>query len=808
MKPLEILEAYFGYKSFRKSQEDIINAILAGNDVFSIMPTGAGKSICYQIPALIFKGLTIVISPLISLMKDQVDSLRAQNIKAAYINSTLDKIEFEEILYSIKNNEYDILYIAPERLDSTEFLDAICNINVSQIAIDEAHCVSQWGHDFRVSYRKIPGFIKKLNSSPVVTAFTATASDEISNDIIRLLDLKKPKVFLSGFDRENLELTIIKEGQKNRFLQEYIKSNKEVSGIIYCATRKEVDSIYEALINAGYNVSKYHAGMKDIDRKTSQEEFINDKTNIMIATNAFGMGIDKPNIRYVIHNNMPQTIENYYQEIGRAGRDGEKSECILLFTPRDIQLQKYLIDVSTENEDRKNIAYKKLQEMTALIYSNGCYRKFILNHFGEEASENCNNCSNCISEGEVIDRTIDAQKVLSCIYRMKRGYGSNLVVDVLRGSKSSKVISLGFDELTTYGIMKEYKKEELLTFINILISNGYIDQEEGAYPVLKLNNLSIEIIKGTRKVQIKEAIKAKSKYEVNDLFNELKELRFNIATEEKVPPYIIFGDAVLKEMSNVYPQTEEEFLNISGVGQVKYTKYGESFLKIIAEYITKNNIVVNKKPTIDKKVESKFCVNTDTELYLMLKELRDKFSKREGKLPYLLIAQNTLKEISGRYPTTIEELEDITGLGPVKINKYGAEILELVNNYLEENPIKTEWTNKGRAKLVIDNEERSNEQIAIDMLEQNYPLKEISSKIEISISTILGYLTEYIKQTGDISFNLKLSEYYNEEEERDILSACNSIGIDKVSLLKKALPNNISFESIRAVILKNYYNIA
>lgn len=808
-----ILERYFGYKSFRKEQEQIINSITCGNDILAIMPTGAGKSLCYQIPALLFEGITIVISPLISLMKDQVDALIAQDIKAAFINSTLDRYEFQEILYAIKNNEYKIIYIAPERLDSQEFLDTISNILISQVAIDEAHCVSQWGHDFRLSYRRIPNFIKELKTRPVVTGFTATASCEVREDIIKLLALKEPDVFVSGFDRENLELTIIKEGKKDRFLKEYIKINKDVSGIIYCATRKEVDSLYESIERDGYKVSKYHAGMKDIDRKTSQENFIKDNSNIMVATNAFGMGIDKPNVRYVIHNNMPQTIENYYQEIGRAGRDGERSECILLFTPGDIHLQKYLIDVSTENEERKNIAYKKLREMTSLIYSNACYRRFILNHFGEDLKDDCNNCSNCIRVGEDIDRTTDAQKVLSCIYRMKRGYGATLLVDVLRGSKNAKVLQLGFDELSTYGIMKEYKKEDLVAFINILISHGYLDQEEGTYPILKLNNISIDIIKGNKKVILKEVKKATNKYEVNDLFKELKELRFTISVREKVPPYIIFGDASLREMSNVYPTCVESFLNITGVGHVKYEKYGEEFISLIKEYMTKNNITPEDNTSIkkqkDKKISSgNFDVSTDEELYMKLRELREEFSKIEGKVASSLIPQNTLKEISGRYPITIEDLGDISGLGPTKIKKYGDSIIKLVNSYVDTNNIHREWTKIGRTKIVIDGEDRSNEELSIAMLEEGYTLEDINKKTEVSISTILGYVTEYIKETGDVSFNLKLQDYYDANDEETIVSICNKVGIDKVSLIKKELPPHINYESIRAVILKNYYNVA
>ena len=382
-KILDILQKYYGYKSFRKGQEEIINTILNGEDVLAIMPTGGGKSLCYQVPALCMDGLTIVISPLISLMKDQVDSLTSMGIDASYINSSLSSEDYNQILENITNDKYKIIYVAPERLESTEFLNIIQNKNIAQIAIDEAHCISQWGHDFRVSYKKIPYFIRNLKTRPIVTTFTATASTEVRKDILNMLDLIEPKIFITGFDRENLYINIVKSSAKNKYLLEYIENHKSESGIIYAATRKEVEKIYEGLLKRNIDVLKYHAGMSNEDRKLNQDKFINDDANIIVATNAFGMGIDKPNIRWVIHYNMPQSIENYYQEIGRAGRDGENSECILLFTPGDVHTQKYLIEVGTESVSRKTIQYNKLQQIVDLVYSNSCYRKSILEYFGE-----------------------------------------------------------------------------------------------------------------------------------------------------------------------------------------------------------------------------------------------------------------------------------------------------------------------------------------------------------------------------------------------------------------------------------------
>ena len=677
---LDILEKYYGYKNFRKGQEDIIDKIILGNDVIAIMPTGAGKSICYQVPAMLLDGITIVISPLISLMKDQVDSLQSVGIKATFINSTLDKYEYEEVLYGIRNNKYKLIYVAPERLDSREFIDIVKDVNISQIAIDEAHCVSQWGHDFRVSYRKIPIFINNLNSRPIVTAFTATASGEVRKDIIKLLNLNNPNVFINGFDRENLEITVIKSGNKEIFLRDYALKNSELSGIIYCATRKEVEYIYKMLFEMGLSVSKYHAGLSDNERKDNQELFIKDKVNVIVATNAFGMGIDKPNIRYVIHYNMPQNIEGYYQEIGRAGRDGEKSECILLFTTSDIHLQKYLIDTGIRNEDRIKIAYKKLADMTSLVYNSGCYRRFILRYFGDDLKEDCNNCSNCKSDGDIIDKTIDAQKVMSCIYRMNRGFGITILVDVLRGSKNKKILSLGFDELSTYGIMKDYKKDDLVSFINTLISHGFIDQVEGTYPILKLNNRSISVIKGLEKVILKEINVRKVYNNINNLFNILKELRYSIAIEENVAPYIIFGDDSLRDMSNKYPTNKKEFLDITGVGEIKYDKYGERFIDLISKYVFENNIIKNdidNNTLISKDSENDnlFMISSDNELYKILRVTREEFAKKEGVNPSYIISQNTLKEISGRYPETLEEIKDISGFGPKKIETYVDKII-------------------------------------------------------------------------------------------------------------------------------------
>lgn len=813
IKPLDILHKYYGYTSFRKGQENIITSIINKEDVLAIMPTGGGKSICYQVPALCLDGITIVISPLISLMKDQVDALKTMGVKARLINSSLSNSEYNEALEEIENDECKIIYIAPERLDSMDFVNIIRGKNISQVAIDEAHCVSQWGHDFRVSYKKIPYFINRLDKRPIVTAFTATASNEVREDIINILNLHNPAVYITGFDRENLSINIVKSSSKNKYTLDYVENHKNESGIIYASTRKEVETIYEGLLKRNYSVAKYHAGLSNEARKEYQENFINDDIKIMVATNAFGMGIDKPNIRWVLHYNMPQSIENYYQEIGRAGRDGEDSECVLLFSPGDVHTQKYLVEVGIENPERKRVQYKKLQQIVDLVYSNTCYRKNILNYFGEIFLEDCNNCSNCLNEGEVVDKTLDAQKAISCIARMKRSFGATMIIDVLRGSKNKKVLDLGFDTLTTYGIMKNYSNEDLKTFINTLVSHGFLDVVEnigprGSFPTIKLNEQSLKVIREEIKVEFKEDKVTKSRYVENELYEMLVSLRSEIAKEEGIAPYMVFGDATLKNMASVYATNKEEMLNISGVGQIKYEKYGKRFEDIIEKYIEEKNIDKSKLNTVSGKStglnSEYFNVTTDKKLYERLRDYRLSVSKLEGVLPYMILSSNTLKEISGRYPLDEEQLKDICGIGPVKINKYGEDIINIVKEYIQENNINPKWEEKKRLKLVLDGDSRKNDEIALDLLNQNKDINDVADELEISVSTVLGYVYDYIKLGNNINFDIDLKCMYTENEKEMILDAINRFGDEKVSVIKKVMPDYVKYESIRAVILERY----
>lgn len=581
-----LLRKYYGYPKFREGQARIITSILKGSDTLAIMPTGAGKSVCFQIPAMLLPGVTLVISPLISLMKDQVDTLGTLGIPAGFINSSLSQRKVDERIRETAAGKYKLLYIAPERLESESFAPLFESLEIALVAVDEAHCVSQWGHDFRPSYRRIGSLVKRLAKRPIVAAFTATATPEVKEDIITLLGLKSPQIFITGFNRENLYFAVSSENKRD-FLLKYLADNREESGIVYCATRKEVDKLYVLLTKQGYPVARYHAGMKERERVRSQEAFIYDEARIMVATNAFGMGIDKSNVRYVIHYNLPKNMESYYQEAGRAGRDGEASECILLFAPQDVVIQKYLIEQSVYSPVRKANEYRKLQSMVDYAHTSKCLRRFILEYFGEpHPPETCGNCSVC-NEGERIDITMNAQKIFSCILRMGERYGSAMVAAVLKGAKNQRIHTTGMDRLSTYGIMRELPLDEIRDLLNLLVADGYLHLTAGKFPVVKLTPKAVAVLKNREPV-FRRVIRRLPKTAVDDgLFQLLRGTRREIAAAEMVPPYIIFSDSTLSEMARVKPVTPEMMLNVKGVGEAKLAKYGATFLKVIQEYSCK-----------------------------------------------------------------------------------------------------------------------------------------------------------------------------------------------------------------------------
>lgn len=613
----KLLKQYYGYSSFRNGQEDIIHSVLAGNDVLGIMPTGGGKSICYQIPALLLPGTTLVISPLISLMKDQIDTLDSMGIPATFINSSLSYPEVENRIQKAGRGLYKLLYIAPERLEMERFMVLLQKLTISMVAIDEAHCISQWGHDFRPSYRSISTLLRMLPERPIVAAFTATATPEVVDDIVQSLSLHNTNVFRNGFDRPNLTYTVTRVADKKIYMQQWIAGRHKEAGIIYAATRKDVDAIYEYLHKNGVSVGKYHAGLSDKERNDAQEKFLFDDVRVMVASNAFGMGIDKSNVRYVLHYNMPRNMEAYYQEAGRAGRDGEPSECVLLFSPQDIMIQKFLIEQSQLPPERKANESKKLQSMIDYCHTPRCLRSYILQYFGEKNTpQTCGNCSQCNDTRERVNVTTEAQQIFSCILRMRERYGVTLVANVLKGSKLKKLIDLGFEQLPTYGLLAHHTDKAIISRINALIAEGYLIITEGQYPVVKLHSKAGTVLRGTEEVWLKPDVvvapastkRSKSRTSARNarpnagadtygafadgsdvipdeaLFERLRALRKDLAAKDRVPPYIIFPDSVLRELSEVCPTTEQGMLRIKGIGEVKYKKYGIVFLKVLQSY--------------------------------------------------------------------------------------------------------------------------------------------------------------------------------------------------------------------------------
>lgn len=579
----ELLKDTFGYDDFRPGQETIIRHVLRQENVLGIMPTGGGKSICYQLPALLLDNLTLVISPLISLMKDQVDALNLMGIPATYINSTISYQEMNQRIQLAVNKEVKLLYVAPERLESYDFQQMLTHVPIDLLAVDEAHCISQWGHDFRPSYLRLAEIIDQFQQQPTVIALTATATPQVAEDIVKQLRIPSENEIKTGFARENLSFQVVKDQNRDVFLLEYLKMNTGQSGIIYASTRKEVERIYHLLESKKIAAGMYHGGMSEQLRSENQEAFLYDQVQVMVATNAFGMGINKSNVRFVIHAQVPGNIESYYQEAGRAGRDGLPSDAVLMFAPQDLQIQQYFIEQSEMTIDYKQKEYLKLREMSQYANAQMCLQKYILRYFGEEGTD-CGRCSNCLDNRELVDITVDAQKVLSCVKRMGERFGKGLVGKVLTGSKDQKIDQWHFDRLPTYGLMKGRTQKEVTQLIDYLTAERYLIPSDGQFPLLSVSTEGVQVLLGERKVFRKEDQKVR-KVAVDDvLFERLRELRMDMAQEAGVPPYVVFSDSTLKEMCEKLPQTTIQLLQIKGVGQNKLDKYGTAFLEVIKEY--------------------------------------------------------------------------------------------------------------------------------------------------------------------------------------------------------------------------------
>lgn len=598
-----VLKEYFGHDSFREGQDRITDSLLGGRDVLGIMPTGAGKSICYQVPALMFEGVTVVVSPLISLMKDQVSALVQSGVAAAYINSSLTHAQYLKVLQNTENGKYKIIYVAPERLCAPAFLEICRSLSISMVAVDEAHCVSQWGQDFRPSYLKIPDFIESLPSRPVVGAFTATATGTVREDIKNLLKLRSPLVVATGFDRPNLFFSVMHPNKKSIALMKLIKERKGESGIVYCSTRKAVEEVCELLNKNGFTATRYHAGLDEDERRLNQDDFVYDRAPIMVATNAFGMGIDKSNVSFVIHYNMPKNMESYYQEAGRAGRDGRNADCILLYSSKDVRTNQFLINNSEPNpdltedeqEEVRRRDRERLKQITFYCTTHKCLRKFILEYFGDKSPERCCKCSNCLSNHENTDITVDAQKIMSCVARTGQRYGKKVICDVLRGSKNERLISAGLSRQSTYGIMADCTEKRLRDIIEYLCENGYMTAEGDEYPILRLTPKSRGVLTGSETLRMMLEIPQKKKASSaksaalspadEKLLTALKELRKSLAMRQSVPAYVVFSDATLMDMCRIKPKNRDEFMEVSGVGQRKAIRYGEVFLATIAEFL-------------------------------------------------------------------------------------------------------------------------------------------------------------------------------------------------------------------------------
>lgn len=597
MKDYEVLKKYFGYESFREGQQELITNILEHHDVLGIMPTGAGKSICYQVPAVMLEGITLVISPLISLMKDQVGTLNEAGIRAAYLNSSLSYAQYRKALSLARGYTYKIIYVAPERLMSDDFLSFAKEMKISMVCVDEAHCVSQWGQDFRPHYLQIREFLKEMPQRPIVSAFTATATTQVKEDILQLLDMKDPYTITTGFDRKNLYFAVEKPKDKYQALLHYVKQHTEDAGIVYCLSRKTVEEVCDRLCADGFAATRYHAGLSDAERMNNQDDFIYDRKTIMVATNAFGMGIDKSNVRFVVHFNMPKNMESYYQEAGRAGRDGEQADCILLYSGKDVRLNQFLIEQGSGHEDMEEAVRMELQQkekerlksMTFYCTIPSCLRHYMLKYFGEESDGFCGSCSNCLTQYEECDIRMEASRLVECIRHSGERFGKTMIVDIVKGSANAKIKSYHLDRNPAYGALKDSSRNHLYEILQHLLFQGILKQSEDGYSILSIDQEELLhtgkplMMKIVKEKQVQTPV-AQTYGGDNRLFELLRICRSQLARKAHVPPYMVFSDKTLHDMCAKVPHTREEMLEVSGVGEVKYDKYGEAFLKVIASF--------------------------------------------------------------------------------------------------------------------------------------------------------------------------------------------------------------------------------
>lgn len=689
--PEAVLKEYFGYDSFRTGQAEVVNSLLSGHDVLAIMPTGAGKSICFQVPALMMLHGVVVVSPLISLMKDQVESLIRQGIAASYVNSTVPFGESIERLRDLYRGKIKILYLAPEKLEPSYFTDCLRQVPLSMVVVDEAHCVSQWGHDFRPSYGKIRTFVDLLPHKPVMAAFTATATPLVEKDIKENLGLVHADIYRTGLDRPNLSFRVLRglgREEKEQLLLRYVKTHKQESGVIYCATRKAVDSVYSLLRNHKIPAGRYHAGLSEEERKSAQDDFSFDRLQVMVATNAFGMGIDKSNVRYVIHYQMPKSLEAYYQEAGRAGRDGARAECILLYSARDAGIQKYLLAQSDLPAEQLDIEYRRLNQMINYCSTSACLRNTILTYFGETPEDTCGHCSSCENARARVDITDVAVLIFRTIRNVNESFGVNVIADILKGSRSRNIRDRHLDQQMTYGKLSFEKTEHIRDTIHTLMADGYLLQKGEPYPSLYLTPMAMHVLSGDGRVMgpavgmermaAEQVIdNLKSTGDRGALFEQLRRLRTQMAKEEQVPPFVIFSDATLEQMAAVRPVTRDELRQISGVGVFKLEKYGERFLKLIRDEgneETETPREENKNPVGERERGEAACI------YDYLVSVRNRMADDQGIKPFQILSNRTLMDMSFRRPSQESEIKAVYGIGPAKFDKFGLLFLKAVQD--------------------------------------------------------------------------------------------------------------------------------